>query len=185
MPQLFVDVPQAFTPQECNSIIALAEGLQAGTVYGEAGAAVRPEVRNVETCFRPRSAETAWLYDRLDGWFAEAALALGVEVGPMREDIQLMRYGPGGHFQLWHSDAGYDAKQARILSVSVELSEKSDYDGGDLEIVPDAMGRARTLPRGGARFFLSRALHRVTPVIRGTRWSLVNWTGAPPSSSRA
>jgi PKHD-type hydroxylase len=33
------------------------------------------------------------------------------------------------------------------------------------------------LPRGGARLFPSRAIHRVTPVTRGVRHALVAWTG--------
>jgi PKHD-type hydroxylase len=61
--------------------------------------------------------------------------------------------------------------------MSVELSERADYDGGELEIVPALMGRARTLPRGSAQLFPSRALHHVTPVVRGRRWALVAWTG--------
>ncbi|HEX8261967.1 MAG TPA: PKHD-type hydroxylase, partial [Allosphingosinicella sp.] len=61
----------------------------------------------------------------------------------------------------------------------VELSPLGDHDGGDLEIVPDTIGRPRNLPRGGARFFPSRALHRVTPVRRGLRHALVIWAGAP------
>jgi PKHD-type hydroxylase len=94
----------------------------------------------------------------------------------MAEDIQLMRYGVGSHFRMWHSDAGYDRQSERLISVSAELSDPAEYEGGQLEIAGQAMG-PRTLPRGGARFFFSRALHRVTPVTRGTRYSLVNWTG--------
>ena len=65
--------------------------------------------------------------------------------------------------------------------MSVELSERADYDGGELEIVPDLVGRARTLPRGSAQLFPSRALHHVTPVERGRRWALVAWTGLEES----
>ncbi|HEX8257359.1 MAG TPA: 2OG-Fe(II) oxygenase [Allosphingosinicella sp.] len=174
------DCLDAFSAAECDAMIAIAaaDAGEAGPVWGGAGYALDPAVRSVRTVFRARSEETGWIYDRLDRLFGEAAERLGVAVAPVSEDIQIMAYGVGNHFQVWHSDAGTDLQARRILSVSVELSEPGDHDGGDLEIVPVAIGR-RTLPRGAARLFLSRALHRVTPVTRGTRHSLVSWTGAP------
>ena len=91
--------------------------------------------------------------------------------------MQILRYDPGCHFQRWHTDGGLDRIEKRLISVSVELSDAADYEGGTLEIVPDLVGRPRSVPRGGATFFPSRALHRVTPVTRGTRRALVAWTG--------
>jgi PKHD-type hydroxylase len=172
------DRPDAFSADECACIVALGEaaGLAAATVYGDSKAQVDTNVRDVATSHHARTEATAWLHDRLDALFAEAAAALGVAVAPMAEPLQILRYDEGGHFRTWHSDAGLDASGRRLLSVSVELSPLADHDGGDLEIVPSVLGR-RTLAQGGARFFLSRALHRVTPVTRGTRWALVNWTG--------
>ncbi len=67
--------------------------------------------------------------------------------------------------------------ERRLISVSVELSAPGDHEGGTLEIIPDTVGRTRTLARGGARFFPSKAIHRVTPVTRGLRHALVIWTG--------
>jgi PKHD-type hydroxylase len=179
---LIWDKADAFTAEECDRIIALgaAGDPHQAPVYGKVGEeAVEIGVRDVMTSYRARSDETAFIYDRLDALFAEAAIALGHPVGPIFEQIQILRYGLGSHFSLWHSDAGVDTLGARILSVSVELSEADDYDGGSLEIVPDSIGISRSLPRGGARFFPSRALHRVTPVTRGVRHALVVWTGWP------
>lgn len=177
---LIHDVPNAFSEAECDALIALGErsGLAPATVWTPAGDAVVATSRSAETSYHPLGVETAWIYERLDRLFAEAGAALGLPVGPVAEPLQILRYGVGGHFQTWHSDAGYDRGQGRLVSVSVELSPLGDHDGGDLEIVPDTIGRARNLERGGARFFPSRALHRVTPVTRGVRWALVIWTGA-------
>jgi PKHD-type hydroxylase len=181
MPATHYDRPDAFSAEECDRLIALADGaaMEAGGVLGEAGYLPDPAVRRVDTSFHPRGEATRWIYDRLDALFAEAGAELGLEVGPMTEPIQLMRYGLGCHFRTFHSDAGRDRHGERLVSVSVELSDPADYEGGVLEIVPDTVGRPRTVPRGGARFFPSRALHRVTPVSRGVRYALVNWTGAP------
>jgi PKHD-type hydroxylase len=178
---LIHDVPQAFGEAECDALIALGErvGLAAATVWSEVGDTVQAAIRSAETSYHPRAPETAWIYERLDPLFARAGAAFGLEVGPVTEHLQIVRYGVGGHFQTWHSDAGYDRGGGRLVSVSVELSPLGDHEGGDLEIVPDTIGRVRSLERGGARFFPSRALHRVTPVRRGVRHALVIWTGGP------
>jgi PKHD-type hydroxylase len=177
----------AFTAAECDRLIALAEArpLEKAPVYGGPDYLPADFARRVFVSLQERSAETAWLFDRLDSLFVEAAAELGVDVAPMAEPVQILRYGAGDHFQAWHTDAGFDRQEDRLLSVSVELCAAGEHDGGDLEILPDLVGKTRSLPRGGARFFLSRALHRVTPVTRGVRWALVNWTPpAPPEEDR-
>jgi PKHD-type hydroxylase len=177
---LICDFAGALAPHECDALIAAGQagGMASGQVWRAGGYTVDPTQRAVVTCYLPRGGEQGWLYPKLDALFAEAGAQLGLPVAPLSEDVQLMRYDEGGHFGLWHSDAGGDLGAARTVSASFELSALEDYEGGVLEIVPDTIGRLRSLPRGGARFFPSRALHRVTPVTRGTRWSLVAWTGA-------
>lgn len=177
---LIYDVPQAFGEAECDSLIALGEraGLIPATVWAGDGDQVDTAVRSARTSYHERGPETGWIYDRLDRLFAEAGEAFGLAVGPVTEPLQILRYDEGGHFQTWHSDAGYDAAGAsRLVSVSVELSEPGDHEGGNLEIIPDTIGRTRSLGRGGARFFPSKALHRVTPVTSGVRHAMVIWTG--------
>jgi len=169
----------AFTSEECDVIVALAARAETrpAHVWGGAAYLVDERVRSVAQSYHPRGPETAWVYDRLDALFGEAAARFGLEVGPAAEDFQLLRYDVGSHFQAWHTDAGADKHDQRLISVSVELSDPGDFEGGLLEI-PQA-GAPPRLARGGARFFLSRCIHRVTPVTRGTRWALVNWTGKP------
>ncbi|HEX8307602.1 MAG TPA: 2OG-Fe(II) oxygenase [Allosphingosinicella sp.] len=176
---LIYDVPEAFTQAECERLIALGEraGLVPATVWAGAGDEVDRSVRSARTSHHPRGPETGWIYDRLDLLFAEAGEAFGFALGPVCEALQILRYDEGGHFRTWHSDAGYDAIDRRLVSVSVELSAPGDHEGGDLEIVPDTVGQRRTLGRGGARFFPSKAIHRVTEVVHGTRHAMVIWTG--------
>ena len=177
MPGIY-DIADAFAPDECDALIALAAKgkSEAGPVWGGDAYRVDPDFRNVTTALRERE-DAPWLFERLDALFAGAGEALGIQTRPLSEPVQILRYDLGSHFRTFHSDAGADLGRARVLSASVELSEPGDYEGGLLEIVPETMGRPRTLPRGGARFFRSQAIHRVTPVTRGTRWALVAWTG--------
>jgi PKHD-type hydroxylase len=172
-----MDALAAFSTAECDAIIALAKGTagQEAPVWGGAAYHVDTRVRSARQFHVSRGPSTGWVYDRLDGLFAAAAARFELEVDPASEDFQLLEYATGGHFQAWHTDAGSDKHDARLISVSVELSDPASFDGGTLEI-PQVLGAPR-LSRGGARFFLSRLIHRVTPVTRGTRWALVNWTG--------
>ncbi len=174
----YLDRPDAFTAAECDAIVALGETatLEQATVFGDGGDRVDPRMRQAERCYWSREIAGGWIHERLDALFAEAGERLGLAVDPVFENIQFVRYGVEGHFRIWHSDAGADRHDARLISISVELSETCDYDGGVLEIAP-AVGLPRTLPRGGARLFPSRAIHRVTPVTRGVRHALVAWTG--------
>ena len=179
MSRTYLAIPGAFSNEECGAIIGLAQGARTeqGPVYGAAGRNVDLAARDVRSSLLGR-ADAPWLFDRLDALFAAAAEEFALPVGPIAEEIQILRYDVGSHFATWHTDAGLDGHDRRRISVSVELSERGDYEGGELEIVPDLVARARTVSRGTAQFFPSRALHRVIPVTRGTRWALVAWTGA-------
>jgi PKHD-type hydroxylase len=175
---LYLAVPDAFSGDECKAAIALGSGerMAPAPVYGGDGASINTMVRDVRSALVER-AEAGWLFEKLDGLFARAADAFGLPVGPIAEPIQILRYGAGGHFQMWHSDAGGDLVDTRRISMSVELSSRAGHGGGALELIPDLVGRPRLLEQGGAHLFPSRALHRVTPVTSGTRWALVAWTG--------
>ena len=177
-----LEIEDALTAAQCDSIIGLAQGgpMHPAPVYNAGDHVIDPRTRDVLLCLRGRDRETDWLYERIDVLFAAAAPAFDLRVAPMSDRIQILRYDAGGHFQTWHTDSGTDAQATRLLSISIELSDPADYGGGLLEIAPGRIGRPRSLGRGGACIFPSRALHRVSPVIRGIRWSLVNWTGPAP-----
>lgn len=176
---LYLAIADAFSGDECDRIVALAEGAptEAGPLYGGAAPRVDPALRDVRSSLVKRI-DAPWLFDRLDALFTAGADAFSLPVGPISEAIQILLYEEGGHFRMWHSDAGVDKAEQRRISMSIELSDPADHDGGDLEVVPDLVGKKRTMRRGGAHLFPSRALHRVTEVRRGRRWALVAWTGA-------
>jgi PKHD-type hydroxylase len=178
--RFYLAIPDAFTEVECDAVIALAgeARLAPAPVYGDAGGRIDTAVRDAGSVLIERD-EAPWLFARLDALLARGGEEFGLPVGPITEQIQILRYGEGGHFGLWHTDGGADASERRLVSMSVELSALAEHEGGALELVPDLVGRPRVLERGGAHLFPSRALHRVTPVARGERWALVAWTGAP------
>ena len=98
----------------------------------------------------------------------------------MPEQIQYTEYygTDKGHYD-WHMDIGSQGfMPSRKLSVTVQLSGPDEYDGGDLQFwtggqYPISGPRGK----GNVVIFPSFLLHRVTPVIKGTRKSFVLWLG--------
>jgi PKHD-type hydroxylase len=101
----------------------------------------------------------------------------------------VLRYRPGDHFA-WHIDNAVSSGSAasRKLSFSLQISSPDTYDGGDLEVAAyaqDYMGaalddqRARLRAQGALIVFASFQLHRVVPVTRGTRLTIVGWLHGP------
>ena len=97
-------------------------------------------------------------------------------------DIQFTEYhaNKGGHYD-WHIDVNWDGVSGRDrkLSVTVQLSDSSEYEGGSFEfgecLTPDASSRVK----GTVLVFPSYLQHRVLPVTSGTRRSLVAWFEGP------
>ena len=58
------------------------------------------------------------------------------------------------------------------------LSNENEFEGGGLELV--SPGKKAKLTQGNAIFFASFISHRVAPVTRGVRKSLVVWFGGTP-----
>lgn len=110
------------------------------------------------------------------------------------EDLQYTEYGPGA-FHDWHIDAYrrpynmYDAAlgrrfigRKRKVSLSVLLNDARDYEGGAFEVSMFPNGRNTvgapldTLTEAGdVAVFDSALCHRVAPVTKGLRRSLVAW----------
>jgi len=80
-----------------------------------------------------------------------------------------------------HKNKNYEGK-VRKLSMTLQLSDPSDYEGGDFYfkyltnkgVVEEKVNGAKD--KGTLIVFPSFVFHQVTPVTKGTRKSLVNWT---------
>ena len=111
------------------------------------------------------------------------------------ETVQFSKYNVG-QFYDWHPDQynkPYDGEKnwkkglIRKISITVSLSDPRDYEGGFLEFAypqhePDKCDYVKAreaMPRGSIIVFPSYTWHRVTPVTKGTRLSLVQWNLGP------
>ena len=91
-----------------------------------------------------------------------------------------------GHFYNWHKDVSVNNNTPhRKLSISVNLSDPKDYEGGDLEMKNYWGSQDLKMPthelrkQGTVIVFPSMLMHRVTEVKKGTRYSLVQWYSGP------
>jgi PKHD-type hydroxylase len=81
----------------------------------------------------------------------------------------------------WHQDVNWTAPTMtdRKLSFIAQLSEPSDYEGGDFEFFGYPPPGPDFKKRGSVLMFPSFLHHRVTPVTAGVRYSLSSWVEGP------
>ena len=83
----------------------------------------------------------------------------------------------------WHCDQGAHRDRnnnIRKLSFSLLLSEPGvDFEGGEFQILEGSSPYDAKLEKGTLAYFPSFLMHRVKPVTKGTRRSLVGWINGP------
>ena len=136
-----------------------------------------------------------WIYDLLWKYMKSANEKAGWKYDIVScENCQLARYTEGMHFT-WHRDAlgshneVYDEPTHKFLhgntrKLSMSIFLNSDYEGGDFEIhnhyQPMDKDPRITSGEGSIIVFPSFIVHRVVPVTKGIRYSLVAWFLGPP-----
>ncbi len=94
------------------------------------------------------------------------------------EELQISRYGIGGHYD-WHIDCSAPQNGLqRKLSFSLQLSSPDEYAGGDL-VFGRNCPQVATRTQGSIIVFPSCIFHKVTPVTEGQRFSVVGWIRGP------
>ena len=80
----------------------------------------------------------------------------------------------------WHLDKGPgEDRPPRKLSMVLGLLDPDEYEGGDFEIKTGVESQVLPLKKGRVIAFPSWTLHRVTPVTKGIRKTVVIWVGGP------
>jgi PKHD-type hydroxylase len=143
-----------------------------------------------------------WIYDAVHPYIHEANQKAGWNFEwDWSESCQFTKYGVGQYYG-WHCDSWeepYQRKQnedgtypidhgkIRKLSVTISLTEPDEYVGGNLEFdfrnqidwERDKKSKIKECteirPRGSIIVFPSFVWHRVAPVTKGVRNSLVVW----------
>jgi PKHD-type hydroxylase len=152
---------------------------------------------------KQRNSNIAWMND---DWIYKEILPYVVQANKSAEwnfqtdyseSCQFTKYGTK-QFYDWHEDAWAEPYNSpdinfngkiRKLSVTVSLSDPKEYVGGRLEFAHPMGGPPNKdkivqckeiLPKGSIVVFPSFIKHRVAPVTKGIRYSLVIWNLGKP-----
>jgi len=157
--------------EECQTIINIAKdkGLTKGKTLAESN------VRDSEICWLIPSDNLEWLYRRL----TDVILNLNerffqFDLFGINEALQFTNYkSPSGKYGK-HTDRGFNIP-VRKLSISIQLSNPDEYEGGELNIYEEDKPITMDKTQGTLIIFPSFVLHEVMPVTKGERNSLVTW----------
>ena len=171
-----------FTPAEldrleryCDGLILEQARLSSGSVHS---------IRTTKVAWVDRVPDTEFLYQRMEA----ALLRLNAECfrcdlsGLSPCQFALYQDSDSGYFD-WHNDYGrqrdFPQQEPRKLTASLQLSDGASYAGCDLEVRAAHPIDVAPRERGSVVAFRSTSLHRVTPITRGIRKSLVFWAVGP------
>jgi PKHD-type hydroxylase len=187
------------TPRFCNDVLEYGKKHQeevARTGVFDKEKLSKKEIKNIQ---KLRNSHIVWMNDK---WIYKEIIPYVMEANKKAnwnfnldwsENCQFTKYSSGQYYG-WHSDAWvvpYNKPdflnqhgKIRKLSVTCSLSDPSEYEGGELEFNfndPEKNKKqnirkcTEILPRGSIVVFPSFVWHRVCPVKKGTRYSLVIW----------
>jgi len=136
-----------------------------------------------------------WIYKEIHPYVHQANKNAGWNFDWVRsESCQFTKYKLNQYYD-WHCDSwdkpyekqGPENGMIRKLSVTCQLTDGSEYTGGELQFDTRSydphmrdedkhvITSKEILPKGSIVVFPSFVWHRVQPVTRGTRYSLVIW----------
>ena len=187
----------ALTPRFCDEIVKYAleqkesMAITGGYSRDKKKPLTKDEVKNLK---HKRNSDIVWLndtwiYKEIHPFVHEANKRAGWNFKwDFSESCQFTKYKLNQYYD-WHCDSWekvYDQPNTpshgkiRKLSMTCQLTDGSEYTGGELEFDfrnydPPQRDESEILPKGSIIVFPSFLWHRVKPVTRGTRYSLVLW----------
>ena len=170
----------AFTENELNWLQAKAQAAKLNAeIGGDNTEKLNKNIRRSQVDWLSNTADTKWVFEKL----ADVAAQLNAEhyrldLTGFGEALQLTNYDQSENGMYgWHQD--YGGKISRKLSMSMQLTDPSGYEGGNLQVLTSGEPINVRKQRGLIAVFPSYALHQVTPVTQGSRQSLVAWVSGP------
>ena len=174
-----------FTPEQCQMVINAGrsepkQNAGVGNDKGNKEGHIDTETRTSHISWIPFS-KTPEMYKDIEKIMKTTnGNHFGFDGMRITEMAQYTEYPEGGFYD-WHVDNDVNFAHeppVRKISMTLLLSPESEFEGGDLELMREE--KIAKLKQGHAIFFASFIRHRVTPVIRGNRKSLVMWFGGTP-----
>jgi len=174
-----------FTPEQCQLIINAGraepkQNAEVGNGKGIKGGVIDTKTRTSHISWIPFK-KMPEMYKNIEKIMkATNGNHFGFDGMTITEMAQYTEYPEGGFYD-WHVDNDVNMQHeppVRKISMTLLLSPESEFEGGDLELMSE--GKIGKLKQGQAIFFASFVRHRVKPVTRGNRKSLVMWFGGTP-----
>jgi len=172
-----------FTPEQCQMVIDAGrkqrpQKAQVGMNKPKGGVDTNKRITTISWIpFK----EMQPMYDQINEFIQKANRNhFGFGDIQITEQAQFTEYPEGGFYD-WHMDTDVTMQHeppVRKISMTLLLSPENQFEGGDLELM--APGKRVKLKQGHAIIFASFLNHRVAPVTRGVRQSLVMWFGGEP-----
>ena len=181
-PQNYYYFEDGFSKEELKKIEKGVARLPLNTATTVGGLNI--DTRTSRVKWVPQENNWAWLYEKLADYALQANDSLwNFNLHTLPEQIQYTEYlgSKNGKYE-WHQDIGPGMLSWRKVSITVQLSEPGEYEGGDLQVFQGGEYKEQNFinaPRkaGCVFIFPSYMLHRVTPVTKGIRKSFVLWSG--------
>jgi len=162
---------KVFSKIECEKIIKIAknEGLVKGTTRG------KTDVRLSDITWLYANDDLQWVFRKI----TDVVLFLNnkyfnFDIFGLNEGLQFTNYKAPSDKYGKHIDRSHDTL-VRKLSISIQLTDPKDYQGGELFLYEDEKGLEMSKEQGTLILFPSFILHEVKPVTKGERNSLVSW----------
>ncbi len=171
-----------FSEIELASILSL--GASSNLVHAtiDKNTEASPEVRNCLVSWLTPTQDSAWLFERIAFITNQLnSMFFRFDLSGIYENLQYTVYegapDVGGHYT-WHMDRG-NTGTPRKLSLVLQLSPPDEYEGGELEVLVGNTPTSVEKKLGLVAAFPGYVLHRVTPVTKGIRRTLVVWISGP------
>ena len=172
-----------FTPDQCQMVINCGRRQppqKAQVGMNKPGGGIDTNKRITTISWIPFK-EMEPMYNQINNFIQKAHLNhFGFDDIQITEQAQFTEYPEGGFYD-WHMDCDVNMQHeppVRKISMTVLLNDPLEFEGGDLELM--SPGKFKKLKQGHAMVFASFLNHRVAPVTRGVRQSLVMWFGGTP-----
>ena len=174
-----------FTPLQCKMVIEAGreeprKNAQVGAEKGKKEGVIDTEIRTSHISWIPFKKMPEMYKDIERTMLKTNNNHFGFDNMQITEMAQYTEYPEGGFYD-WHTDNDVNCihePPVRKISMTCLLSPESEFEGGDLQLMKE--DKIAKLKQGHAIFFASFIRHRVAPVTRGNRKSLVMWFGGTP-----
>jgi len=177
----FVWVDDTFTNEELERIIVIGERLSKKRAETQGCGEDCLEIRRSLVSWVPINNITNWIYKRITDIIIENNSTYYNYDLTYLERLQFTYYSSKeqGCYNKHIDPLQWNLPHNRKLSFVMQLSDPSEYEGGEL-LLHNSMDPITIEKRKGRIIlFPSYTLHEVTPVTQGERYSLVNWVHGP------